>query len=143
MKSASTMAANWTKAMSNPSTAANYVEGINSCQVNPMALAASPQAQQLYAQNTAAAVASGKMANALNAVPVSAWKDGAVKVGAQRFSSGAQKAQAKVTKFFTTWAPIYQQASAAAAALPKGGLANAMARVQASISVMMQAAGRA
>lgn len=143
MKTAAQMASNWTQAMGNPKTAQNYKDGINGCAVNPMALAATPEAQALYAQNTALAVSSGKMANRLNQTPVQTWKDNAVNVGAQRFQSGATKASAKVQKFFTTWAPIYAQASQAAKALPKGGIANAMARVQAAIGVMMQAAGTA
>lgn len=142
-KTAAQMAQNWTNAMANPSTSNNYKAGIQGTTVNPMAAAASPEAQALYAQNTAAAVSSGRMAAALNAVSMSTWQNNAINVGAARLSTGAQKASSKMQSFFNKWAPIYAQASAAAKALPKGGMANAMARVQAAISVMMNAAGTA
>lgn len=142
-KTSAQMAANWNQGMSSPSTAQKYKDGINSFQGNPMALAATDQAQQLYLTNTAASVSSGKRAAKLNSVPVQRWKDNAINVGSTQLSSGAVKAKQKVADHFTKWQPIYQQASAAAKALPKGGQANALARVQAAMQVMMQAAGRA
>lgn len=142
-KSAQQMADAWSAAMGSATTATNYKQGIANCTVNPMAMAATADAQQRYASGTADAVASGRMAAKLNAVPVQVWKDNATNVGAQRFTSGATKAKSKVQRHFQQWAPIYQQASDAAKSLPKGGMANAMARVQAAMSILMQAAGKA
>lgn len=142
MKTAQQMAAAWGAAMANPSTSTNYINGVKGVTESPMAKAATPEAQARYAQNTALAVSSGRMAARLNAVPLSLYQTNATTVGAQRLASGAQKAQPKVNAFFAQWAPIYAQASSAGQALPKGGMANALARVQAAIGVMMAAANK-
>jgi hypothetical protein len=142
-KSAQQMSANWTAAMQSPTTSMKYKQGIANTTVNPMALAASPQAQQLYATNTAAAVSSGKMAAKLNSVSPQLWKDNASTVGAASLSSGATKAKPKVDAHFNKWAPIYQQAHDAVQNMPKGGASNALARVAAAMNIMMAAAGRA
>src|SRR5215469_13857945 len=142
MKSAGQMSAAWAAAMGSATSAQKYKDGVNGYSGNPMALAASADAQQRYAANTAAAVASGRMAAKLNSVPVQTWKDNATTVGSQRFATGATKAKAKVDRHFQQWAPIYQQMSDAARSLPKGGVANALARVQAAITIAMQAAGK-
>lgn len=136
------MAAAWKASMQNPQTAQRYKDGINGTSVNPMELAASPDAEQLYLQNIQLAVSSGKRRDKLRAVPLARWKNNAINVGAASLSSGAVKAMDKVSAHFQKWGPIYAQASAAAKALPKGGMANAMARVQAAMQVMMSAAGR-
>lgn len=141
-KSAQQMADNWTAAMKNPQTAAKYKQGIQGCTVNPMQAAASPQAQALYAQNTAAAVSSGRMANKLNSVPMQLWQQNAANVGSQNLTSGASKGAPKVGSFFQRWAPIFAQASQAAHAIPKDGSINsAIARVTASLQVLMAAKG--
>lgn len=137
------MSGAWTSAMQRPDTGQKYAKGIQSTNVNPMEMAARPEALALYAQRTADSVVSGRRAAKLMAVPVQRWKDNAANTGAQRLTSGATKAKAKVDAHFQKWAPIYQQASDAARALPKGGMANAMSRVQAALNVMMSAANRA
>jgi hypothetical protein len=136
------MAQNWAAAMRDGNTANKYKAGIQAFQGNPMALAAADDAEQRYLTNVQNSVNSGKRRNALNAVPVERWRSNAMTIGANLLSTGAQRAMDKVTAHFNRWAPIYAQASAAAQALPKGGLANAMNRVQAAISVLMAAAGR-
>lgn len=141
-KSAAQMAGNWSSAMQNPATATKYKQGITNTTVNPMAKAATPEAEALYLQRIQQAVASGRRSQKLQSTPVDRWKNNAVNVGAQSLSMGAQKAQDKVAQHFNKWQPIYQQMSDAAKALPKGGLANAMARVQAAVTIAMQAAGR-
>jgi hypothetical protein len=142
-KSAADMSSAWTGAMQRPDTAQKYAKGIQGTNVNPMEMAARPEALQLYAQRTSDSVASGRRAAKLMAVPVQRWKDNAAGTGAQRLTSGAVKAKSKVDAHFQKWAPIYQQASDAARALPKGGQANALARVSAALNVLMSAANRA
>lgn len=143
-KTAAQMATNWQNAMTNPQTAAKYKAGIQATTVNPMQKAASPEAQQLYLMKTQQAVQSGKMANRLNATPMTTWQNNAANIGSTQLSVGAQKGQAKVVAHFQKWQPIYQQASQAAAAIPKDGtVGTAMAKVQAAMQVMMAAAGRA
>ena len=142
-KSAQQMADAYKQAMQSPQTAQRYKDGIAGYNGNPMAAAAAPDAQARYAQNTQAAVSSGKMAAKLNAVPVQTWKDNAMNVGAARLTSGAQKAMSKVQQHFQKWQPIYQQCSDAVKGMPKGGIANATARVQAVLQILMSNAGSA
>ena len=104
-----------------------------------MQLAATAAAQQKYLTNTAAVVNNSSFANKLRSIPFTTWQTGCTGVGMQRFATGAVKGTPKVQAFFQKWAPIYQQASAAAHALPKGGLQNAMARVQAALTIMIAA----
>lgn len=133
-------AAKWLASMQSPTTTQNYVNGINGYQGNPMAAAA--EAIPQYLAGVQDAVNSGRMQQKLLAVPVSSWKANATGIGAQRLAQGAQKASAKVQAHFQRWGPIYQQASQAANALPKGGKANAMARVSAVYDILKQAAGK-
>lgn len=143
VKDPATMAANWKAAMQNPQTAAKYKAGIQAVTENPMAKAASPEAEQLYLNNVQLSVSSGKRSAKLNAVPMSRWQGNAINIGSTLLSSGASKAIDKVTAHFQKWAPIYQQAHTAVQGMPKGGLVNAMARVQAVVQMFMTAAGRA
>lgn len=143
VKTAQQAAEAWANAMASPQTSTNYRNGINNTTVNPMALAAAPDAQQRYVQNTAAAVASGRMAQKLNAANVADWKNNASTIGAQRLTSGAQKGKQKATAAFNRLYPIWQQMRAAADSLPKGGLANAQARANAALEVLMKGVGKA
>jgi hypothetical protein len=134
------MAANWVSGMQSPTAAAKYKAGIARVTVNPMQQAASPAAMQLYLNKVQQSVTSGKRAAALNAVPMSTWQNNSINIGANLLSSGATKATAKMTAHFQKWAPIYQQASDAAKSIPKDGtISSAMARVQASLQVLMGA----
>lgn len=133
-------AAKWLAAMQSPTTTQNYVNGVNATTVNPMALAA--EALPMYLAGVQDAVQSGRMQQRLMATPVSAWKTGATTKGATRLSPGAVAASSKVQAHFQKWSPIYAQISQSVAAMPKGGLANAMARVQAAYVQLKQAAGK-
>jgi hypothetical protein len=130
----------WLAAMQSPNTVANYTSGVNATTQSPMAAAA--QALPQYLAGVTDAVNSGRMAAALNATPLSAWANGCTGKGAQRLSSGAQAAAPKVTAFFTKWTPIFSQISNSVKAMPKGGMANAMARVSAVYTALKQAAGK-
>lgn len=133
-------AAKWQASMSSVTTQQNYQAGIDACQVNPMAKSA--DAEQQYLQGVQDAVQSGRRRQKLLATPLSAWKDGAKTKGAQRLTSGAQAASGKVQAHFQKWGPIYDQIKANVAAMPKGGIGNAMARVQAAMTALKQAAGK-
>jgi hypothetical protein len=139
---ASQILQNWQQAMANPATAAKYTAGINRVTVSPMEQAASSDAQQRYIQGTQAAVNSGRMANALRSVTLAQWKQQATTVGASGLARGATKGTPKYSQALQKWQAIYQEASNAASALPKGGMANATARWAAAVTVMMAAAGR-
>lgn len=139
-KTAEQAVANYLAGMANAGQ--KYTQGVQNFQGNPMALAAGADAQQRYLQNTAAAVNSGRMAAKLNAVPKQAWVDGAVQKGAQRLSTGAQLAKPKVMAHFNSWMPTYLQASAAVRNMPKGGRANALARVSAVLDLYAAKSGK-
>lgn len=140
---AQTMATNWKNGMSNPATTQKYKDGINNTTVNPMALAASPAAQQRYANATALAVSSGRMANKLNSIDVNYWKTQSVNIGANQLSVGATKGLPKYSQFAQKFAPVFAQASQAAKAIPNDGSDAAIsARVLAAIHVLKQAAGK-
>jgi hypothetical protein len=141
--SAQQIAQNWQQAMGSPQTQMRYKQGISNTTVNPMALAAQPDAQARYVANVQQSVTSGKREQALNAVNVQTWKDNASNVGASRLATGAQKAQQKYMNFATKWQPIYQQVHDAVAAMPKGGAGNAVARSAKAIQMLMAAAGKA
>jgi hypothetical protein len=141
-KSAQDSAAKWLAAMQAPATSQAYAAGVAAVTVSPTAQAATPQAEQLYLQGVQDAVSSGRRAAALNSVTLQAWQAAASGKGAQRLSSGAQAAQGKVQAFFTKFAPVFQNIHQTVNAMPKGGMANSLARVQTAITLLKQAAGK-
>lgn len=140
--SAEAAAKRYSDSMQSGATKQRYIDGVNATTVNPMALAATPAAMQKYQDRIMESIRTGRRVNALNATPAQAWKDGAVKKGADRLASGAQGAAAKVRAHFQKWAPIYQQASDAAAAVTGTGRSAALQKVAAAMNVLMDAAGR-
>jgi len=129
--------------MTGGKASANYTQGIQNCNVNPMALAATPEAQQRYATGTANAVSSGRMAAKLNATPVTAWKNGAATKGAQNLATGARNASAKTQAAFNSLAGSWQAMRDAANAIqgPKG-VQTGIAKVAAALQAQAQALGR-
>jgi hypothetical protein len=112
--------------------------------ISPPQLAATPEAMQNYLQKVQESVTSGKRAASLNAPEATQrYFQNALTIGAQNYATtGAQKAANKAAGVAQKWAPIWAQASAAAASVtgPKT-MATALAKVQASMQVMKQAAG--
>lgn len=143
MKTAQQAVANWTGAMSSAQTVQRYKDGINNTTVNPMALAATDTAMQAYVQGVQRSVDSGKRARSLSAANVADWKNNAVTYGAQNLATGAKKAQSKYQRNIAPYAAVWPQMKQAAAALPSGGLANAVNKVQAALQVIMGVAGTA
>lgn len=133
-------AAKWQAAMSSPQTQKAYADGIDATSVNPME--ASANAEQAYINGVMEASQSGRRRQRLLATPISAWKDGAKGKGLQRLSSGAQAAGGKVTAHFQKFGPVYDQIKSTVAAMPKGGIANSLARVQMAMTMLKQAAGK-
>lgn len=142
MKTADQMAKAYLDAMSSGKASANYVQGINGYNGNPMALAASPEAMQRYVSGVQDSVNSGRRAAALNAASPATWKTNATTVGAQRLATGAQKAMPKIVAHFQKYAPVYAQMRSVVQGMPKGGMANAAARWNAAMQVLMAASGK-
>lgn len=130
---------NWVAAMQSPQTAAKYKQGISGYTGNPMAEAAKQLPK--YLARVTEAVSSGKMAARLNAANPATWKQNALTIGASALVSGATKAKAKVLTTFQRLKPFWDQAQAAAAAVPDDGGSNA-GKWQAAVQVMMAAGGR-
>lgn len=143
MKTPEQMAQNWVTAMGSPATSQAYKAGIQNTEANPMQRAASQDAQAKYAQRTAEAVSSGRMAAKLNAVPKEYWQSQSVGIGAMNLANGGKKGQAKQLAWFRRAISIYPQMRAAARAITGTGLAAAQARSNAALAVLMQATGRA
>lgn len=137
MKTAEQINASWDAAMRDPRTQQKYKDGIARTTVNPMALAASPEAMDKYANAVQESVTSGRRAAALNNADPNQWKQNAQTVGASALATGATKSKAKHLKKMQQMAPVYAQASQAAAAAT--GVA---AKVLASINTMRQAVGK-
>jgi hypothetical protein len=133
---------NWASAMADGRTQQKYKDGINGYNGNPMAMAATDDALQRYAASCQNSVSSGRRAAALNAANPATWKTNATTVGAQRLASGGQKGKARYMAAMQKWAPIYTNISQTVASMPKGGLANAQARANRAIEMLMQAAGK-
>lgn len=137
-KSAQQATNNWKAGMQAPTTAQRYKDGINSYQGNPMQAAASQAdywAQQVVNSKQ-------RYIDKLNATPVDRWRTNATTMGATALTTGATKGASKYQDYANKFQGVWQQASQAAKSLPKGGKANALARISASMDVMMQAAGK-
>jgi hypothetical protein len=137
-------ATNWAAGMGSASAVTKYKQKIQAVSESPMAKAASPAAQQKYLNRTQLAVSSGRMAQRLNAVSLSAWQSQAINIGAMNLANGARKGQAKYSAAAQKLQSLWQQQHSAAQAIPHdGSLGSAMARVQAVVQLAMQYAGRA
>jgi len=144
VKTATQATANWQSRMQDVSTAQNYAAGIDRYTGNPMQAAAQPAAMQLFLTKITQSVTSGRRAARLNASPRDLWANNAKTIGVQNLQTGATKGAPKYNVQATKWQSIWQQASDAAASVPKQpGFANAAARWGASTKVMMSAAGTA
>jgi hypothetical protein len=140
MAGATDPATKWLQQMQSPTTAQNYTNGVQGYNGNPMQAAADQQA--LYLQNVTDAVNSGRMKAALLATPVATWKTNSTTKGAGRISAGAAAAQQKVVQHFQKFGPVYAAIKQQVSQMPKGGMANSLARVQAAITALKTAAGK-
>lgn len=143
MKTPEQMAQNWVTAMGSASTSQAYKTGVQNCTVNPMQRAASQEAQQKYANATAEAVSSGRMAARLNEVPKEYWQSQSVGVGASNLMNGGKKGLPKQLAWFRRAVSIYPQMRAAARAITGTGHSAAAAKSSAALRVLMEATGRA
>lgn len=138
VKTAQEAADNWAAAMAGATTA--YTKGVQAVTESPTAKAAKNLAK--YQMNTAKAVASGRMAAALNAVTLSDWQQRAVQKGANNLASGAAASKGKFLAKAQSKQATWQQQRDAVESMPSGGTANAMARIAKSMQIAKQAAGK-
>lgn len=111
----------------NTSAAAESLKaGVMAVTTAPTARAA--QAVDRYLAGVNAAVASGRMQQALQAVSLQDWQQAMITKGQPRIASGVAAAIGKVQTFMDRWLPYEQALSDRVAAMPKGTLADAQAR---------------
>lgn len=104
-------------------------DGVNGVQQAPGAKAA--QAKALWVQQVTAAA--DKWAARTGAVTLDAWKAAMINKGIPRVATGAQAATPKVEAFMTQFLPHVEAVAQRVRAMPKGGLANGIARATAQI----------
>lgn len=104
----------------------DYVAGINKVQEAP-GVAAARQAGLMLA-NLMASINSGEWAAAVAAVPLSVWKDAAVKKGAQRIAAGVDGATPQMQQIFTQLLAQVDAAVAEVNQTPRGDLETNIAR---------------
>jgi hypothetical protein len=145
VKTPEQMAQNWVTAMGSAATSQAYKTGIQNCAVNPMQRAASQEAQSKYANATAEAVSSGRMASqaqrgAQGVLAIAVGRGRRLEPHAQRGQERPAQAAGVVSARRVS---IYPQMRAAARAISGTGLSAAQARSNAALAVLMQATGRA
>jgi hypothetical protein len=112
----------------------SYKAGVMAVTVAPTQKAA--QQAQYYAQQVQAAVDSGRYQAGLQAVSLQDWQQAATGKGANRIAAGVQAAQPKVQAFLTQFLPFVASVKQRIASMPKGGTAEADARMLAAVQLM-------
>jgi hypothetical protein len=132
VKSTQDIVQKWQQRMAGAGAA--YTAGVNAVTESPMqkAAAALPKALANYTE----AVTSGRMAAALNSVPIAFWKSQAAG-GAGKLASGAAKGAPKMMKAIAALQPVWAAAKAAAQAAGD----DPFARANAALAVMIAAKG--
>lgn len=142
VKTAAEAAANWNTGMSGGTAAAKYKAGIQGYTGNPMADAATPEALQRYQDGVAQSIASGRRQASLQNADPNVWRNNAMQYGAANLARGAQKGAPKYAAKAQKLAGVWQQQRDAVNGMPKGGLANAQARANRALEIMMGAFGK-
>lgn len=132
----------WAQRMGAADTVSKYKAGIAGLTVSPTASAATPQAMQRYQDGVTQSITSGKRAAALNAVSLTAFQAAATQKGAAHLGTGAQLSVGKYASGIQKYTGVWSQIQSQLAGMPRGGMANAMARAQVAIQALMSAAGR-
>jgi hypothetical protein len=126
----------WVNNLSNASEA--ITAGVNAVTTAPgKAAAASVNVWLQRVQQSAQ-----KWATKVGAVSLQSWQESMTTVGIPRIASGAQAKQGKYQTFATSFFPYLAQGQAKVAAMPKGTLANSIARATTMIQHNAAYAGR-
>lgn len=108
-------------------------DGVNAVTVAPGTKAAAAKA--LWASQVANA--QDKWAQRVGSVSLQAWQQATI-AGIPRVAQGAQAKQGKVLAFQQQWLPYVEQQAQRVRQMPKGGLANGIARAVAQIQANAQ-----
>lgn len=120
-------AAKWQQRLS--AASAQIQDGVNGVTVAPGAKAA--QSADLWLQRVTAS--RDKWAKNVAAVSLEDWRSKMINVGIPRIAQGAQANQPKVQAFMAKFLPYLDQGVAQVKAMPKGTLADSIARATAMI----------
>lgn len=123
----SQVAAKWNQRLA--ASTQQITDGVNAVQQAPGMKAAA--AKQLWLQQLNASA--DKWAARTAAVTLDSWKRSMIEKGIPRVATGAQNAQGKVEAFMTQFLPHVESVAQRVRAMPKGGLANGIARATAQI----------
>lgn len=121
------VAAKWRDRLS--ASTQQITDGVNAVQTAPGVKAAAAKA--LWMQQVAASA--DKWAARTAAVTLDSWKASMITKGIPRVATGAQAAAPKVEAFMTQFLPHVEQVAQRVRQMPKGGLANGIARATAQI----------
>lgn len=127
-----TVAAKWQRNMTG--AAQTIKAGVMAVRESPMERAA--QQAQLYAQRTAESVASGRFQAGLRAVSLTDWQTATAEKGTARIAAGVQAAMGKVQAFHAQFQPFVEGVKRQIRSMPKGGPAEADARMLAAVQLM-------
>lgn len=125
--------ANWSKGM--VGKIQKVKDGVAAVTESPMAKAAARS--DAYIAGVQRAVESGRYADGLNSVTLEEWKRLTMEK-ASRIQQGVKEAEPKMVQFFTQLLPYTAQVKREIAAMPKGTLADSIARSTAAIEKMAQ-----
>lgn len=130
-------------AMKSTQTKDRYKAGIAKVTTSPMAAAATTEAMDAYKRGVEESISSGRRADSLNSASFPDWKQNASGIGADRLQTGAVKGKQKLARKAAALIQGFNDAKAAAMAIPNDGTAAAIsARVLAAVNAMKKAAGK-
>jgi hypothetical protein len=130
------------QAMKSTQTQQRYKEGITATQVNPMALAATPQALSDYENACVDSVRSGRRAAALMGASVAVWKNNSTTIGAQNLGTGATKAAPKLGPIYQQLQQVWAQQNALKQEVPGADAASGRERMNRAFDLMVAFGGR-
>lgn len=132
MISAAAAAQKWANAMQNAGNA--MTAGVQAVTQNPAAKAAA--AKDLWIQGVQKAAANGSYEQGLAGVTLQSWQQAMIKKGVPNMQTGVQQATPKVQAFLQDFLPYAQTVSDTVAQMPKGTLANSIARATQAITML-------
>jgi hypothetical protein len=110
--------------------------GVMAVRESPMAKAA--DRADFYLQRVTDAVQSGKFQAALRSVSLADWQQATAEKGTARITAGVNAAVPKMTQFLGQLLPFTENVKRTIATMPKGGTAEADARMLAAVNMMRQ-----
>ena len=108
--------------------------GVQNVTVAPGQKAAA--AANKYAQNTQEAVNSGKFQRRVSAVSLTDWQNAMIQKGIPRLNTGAAAGAAKMGKYLTVAAPVYEDIRQTTANMPNNNTDEALAKVRVAMEKM-------